>query len=263
MVREDENDNAPTDVELRGPPTLGASEADALGLGPTIALGTLEGDSDLAEGTPRYGAQTLIAEGGMGEVHLCRDQRVGRDVAMKVVHPRHRARRDLEVRFLREARVQGQLEHPAIVPVYDIGRDAAGNLYFTMKRVLGTTLEDVIVKLRANDPETRRQYPRHRLLAAFASLCQAVHYAHVRGVVHRDLKPSNVALGGFGEVYVLDWGLAKINEDRLDAPQMGREQAEIDGAGKTEAGVVLGTPGYMAPEQARGGAVDVRTDVFA
>ncbi len=251
MVPEDGDDAAATVLDSKNPATtLAAPDTDALG--PTMALPSLAPSIAELPSGPRYASPRLIAEGGMGEVHLCEDRHVGREVAMKVVHPRHRARRDLEMRFLREARVQGQLEHPSIVPVYDIGRDDQGNLFFTMKRLAGTTLEDVLAK---------KQQPRHRLLAAFASLCQAVHYAHVRGVVHRDLKPANVALGDFGEVYILDWGLAKVMKE-ADVPSLAPSIADTS-EGKTEAGIIMGTPGYMSPEQARGEDVDARTDVFA
>src|SRR5262249_39471269 len=113
-------------------------------------------------------------------------------------------------RFLREARVQGQLEHPAIAPVYDLGRTEEGDAFFTMKRVRGRTMKDVIEALASGDEDTIQRFSRRKLLQAFSSVCQAVEFAHSRGVLHRDLKPSNVMLGDFGEVTVLDWGLAKI-----------------------------------------------------
>jgi len=228
--------------------------------------GQIEGvDADLPHDeafAERYVRRAQLGEGGMGEVWLCKDQRVGRHVAMKVIRPGHGSRSDLRRRFLREVRVQGQLEHPSIVPVYDLGRDPNGAAYFTMKRVRGLTLEEVIAGLRTDDEETVREYTRFKRLAAFSSVCLAVHFAHKRGVVHRDLKPANVMLGDFGEVHVLDWGLAKIT----GAPELVREDEALDlkeSSTAMAAGAVMGTPGYMAPEQVLGQATGPGADVYA
>ncbi|MCA9605516.1 MAG: serine/threonine protein kinase [Myxococcales bacterium] len=199
----------------------------------------------------RYELLRPLGEGGMGEVHLSHDRQIGRQVAVKTLRPTHAQRPTAQQRFLREARVQGQLEHPSVVPVYDLGVDPEGELFFTMKRVRGETLAEVVVGLRDGRPGFEEKYPRHRLLTAFASVCLAVDFAHRRGVLHRDLKPANVMLGDFGEVYVLDWGLARI----AGTPSM---EEEVTGervaapSGQTQTGVLLGTPGYMSPEQARG-----------
>lgn len=196
----------------------------------------------------------------MGEVRLCHDTRIGRDVALKVIRDERATTPQARTRFFKEARVQGQLEHPAVVPVYDLGATEGGRPYFTMKRVGGRTLADII---RVDDDEA---YSRRRLLSAFSQLCLAVDYAHERGIVHRDLKPSNIMFGDFGEVYVLDWGLAKTVDDEE------RNEAEdavsldgIDGSADTIEGEVLGTPGYMAPEQLDGvhGNVGPHTDIYA
>ncbi|MET0344496.1 MAG: protein kinase [Polyangiales bacterium] len=202
----------------------------------------------------RYRRDHRLGEGSMGEVVVARDLRVLRDVAMKRLLPAHHSKRpDLRARFLREARVQGQLEHPSVVPVYDIGVDHEGREYFTMKRVHGRTLEEICNGLREGNLAFSTQYSRRRLLTAMSRVCLAVAYAHERGVVHRDLKPANIMLGDYGEVHLLDWGIAKIAG--VDDPLLG------DGDGVdvgdevivgTEAGFVVGTPGYMAPEQARG-----------
>jgi tRNA A-37 threonylcarbamoyl transferase component Bud32 len=209
----------------------------------------------------RYELREVLGEGGMGEVRLCRDRRMGREVAMKVMHAEQAVRADLRTRFLREARVQGQLEHPAIVPVYDLGLAEDGASHFTMKRVRGVTLAAAVAALASDEPGAAERFSRRRLLGAFVTVCQAVDYAHTRGVVHRDLKPENVMLGAFGEVYVLDWGVARlVGVDDPDAPE-GRVSAGPRGL--TDHGVVVGTPGFMAPEQLRGEAVDARTDVYA
>ena len=218
----------------------------------------------------RYEVRATLGEGGMGEVLLCRDRRIGRDVAMKIALRSRADQPDLKARFLREARVQGQLEHPAIVPVYDMATDANGRPFFTMKRVRGLTLETVLGHLGAGESVLASEYTLHKLLAAFGRVCLAIDFAHSRGVVHRDLKPANVMLGDFGEVYVLDWGVAKVDgTDDLD-DHGESDAATLDESGErpcapneTEHGVVLGTPAYMAPEQQHGHPVDARTDIYA
>ena len=211
----------------------------------------------------RYRVGDLLGEGGMGEVRTCRDRRVGREIAMKVVRPVHGGDQAMRERFLREARVQGQLEHPCIVPVYDIGLGADGATYFTMKRVRGHTLESILDALRAGDEEARKRWSRRRILADLSTVCGAVAYAHARGVVHRDLKPANVMLGDFGEVYVLDWGIARLVDDPAADPS-DRVQAPISPDRKTAQGAIVGTPGYMAPEQLTAVAdLDGRADVYA
>ncbi len=262
----DEGDRARTAAEAPrdSDPTQRAVVRVSPGPGQAIHL---DADSPVS----RYEVRSVIGEGGMGEVFACVDHRIGREVALKRLHSDKGDRRDLQERFVREGRVQGQLEHPAVVPVYDLGQDADGGIYLVMKRVRGETLEAVIDRLRA-DPEgggdAARRYSRHKLLTTFTSACLAVHYAHVSGVVHRDLKPSNVMLGHFGEVYVLDWGLAKVASDAAEpvtATSPPRVADTPDSGGRTEHGQVLGTPGYMAPEQCAGeiAAIDARTDVYA
>lgn len=203
----------------------------------------------------------------MGRINLTTDKRIGRDVAMKVLRRRYATQTDTLSRFVREARIQGQLEHPSIVPVYDLGKQANGDIFFTMKRIRGKSLEQIIDGHIARDRECMEKYPRRELLRAFSNSCLAVDFAHTRGVLHRDLKPANIMLGDFGEVYVLDWGLSKVagvpdealvdSQDPVELPQ--------DQGAKTAEGAVLGTPGYMSPEQARGETdrMDPRSDVYA
>ncbi|MBX7193599.1 MAG: serine/threonine protein kinase [Sandaracinaceae bacterium] len=231
----------------------------------------------------------------MGEVELTRDKRIGRDVARKRMHPdlASAAGTVAVLRFLREATVQGRLEHPSIVPVYDLERTSEGT-FFTMKRIRGDTLADVLARGLVRD-EVRpsasttppdkgpRKWSLRAVLGAFVQVARAVHFAHTRGVVHRDLKPANVMLGEFGEVYVLDWGLAKnladapattAAADRLTHPPLDPYAAssagaaspsrEREAAAATEAGSFLGTLGYAAPEQIVDAAgVDARADVYA
>jgi len=206
----------------------------------------------------RYQLRALIGSGGMGEVWLAHDIRIDREIAIKMM--RGNPDPDAVARFLREARVQGRLEHPAIVPVHDLGADEKLP-FFAMKRLSGRTLHDVIT---ANEPEWTRQ----KLLARFIDICFAVEFAHKRGVLHRDLKPANIMLGEFGETYVLDWGLARIaDESEPPTPtrpiRTGDLRSDSGSGGHTQAGALLGTPGYMSPEQMRGEPIDARTDVFA
>lgn len=208
----------------------------------------------------RYQRRKLLGRGGIGEVHLCHDRHIGRDVAMKLLRP---ATEDTSfssatVRFLREARVQGQLEHPAIVPVYELGVTPDGVEYFTMKRIGGQTLESILHGLRTGESTVARAHPRNKLLQIFRQVCLAVEYAHVRGVVHRDLKPANIMVGHYGEVYVLDWGIAKVMAGEGSTIHPGvPEERTLDGQ-------ILGTVGYMPPEQLVGDPrLDARADVYA
>ncbi|HSQ65034.1 MAG TPA: serine/threonine-protein kinase [Polyangiaceae bacterium] len=211
----------------------------------------------------RYALRRVLGAGGMGEVRLCADAWIGRDVAMKVVKPSSGgSASETRGRFLREACVQGQLEHPSVVPVYDIGRTPDGETFFTMKRIGGHTLEEIVDGLREGAAAIAADYTRRKLLSAMSQVCLAVAYAHSRGVVHRDLKPANVMLGDFGEVYVLDWGVAKVAGSSEAAPTA--SPVTITGGGPlTQAGSLVGTPGYMAPEQVRGEPVTPATDVYA
>ncbi|MDI1449672.1 serine/threonine-protein kinase [Polyangium sp. 6x1] len=211
----------------------------------------------------RYAEKRKLGRGAMGEVALCKDTRIGRDVARKVILPIYQSDPQVRARFLREARVQGQLEHPSIVPVYDLGVDIEGSIYFTMKCLRGLTLSQIVKGLRKKDPPIVEAYSRPKLLRAFSAACLAVDFAHSRGVLHRDLKPSNVMLGDFGEVYVLDWGLAKLRKDAPEVSSLSLDDSSDDL--KTAAGKILGTFGYMSPEQAMGkvSALDARSDVYS
>ncbi|HEX5058809.1 MAG TPA: serine/threonine-protein kinase [Kofleriaceae bacterium] len=215
-------------------------------------------DTPLVSDAERFDSIGLLGKGGMGEVRLMRDRRISRYVAYKVLRAGVENDPGYRARFLLEARVQGQLEHPAIVPVHDLGETAGGELYFAMKCVRGRTLRQAIDSLAAG--VRTPQYSRRRLLTAFSSVCLAVDFAHARGVVHRDLKPENVMLGQFGEVYVLDWGIAKVMH-RGETPLADTIDVGI-GTNATKAGSTLGTPKYMSPERQLGVA-NPQTDVFA
>jgi serine/threonine-protein kinase len=210
---------------------------------------------------PRYEMLNVIGEGGMGSILLARDRVIGRQVAMKVMRPDQSQRGDSRRRFRREALVQGQLEHPAVVPVYDLGLTANGSPCFTMKRVRGVTLEQIVDALRAGDADAALVHTRHQLLTAFGRVCLAIEFAHARGVLHRDLKPANVMLGDFGEVYVLDWGVAKLAGEAHEAVAAANVGAAF---AQTLLGAIMGTPGYLAPERLTpDAAVDSRCDVYS
>ncbi|MBA2542236.1 MAG: serine/threonine protein kinase [Deltaproteobacteria bacterium] len=206
---------------------------------------------------PRYQGSALLGRGGMGEVMKVTDVEIGREIAIKRVRDGN-ANPQLIDRFLREARIQARLEHPAIVPVYELGHDPDGKPYFTMKRIDGTTLAQL---LTTDEPGARR-----RALRALVDVALAIDFAHRRGIVHRDLKPANVMLGEFGEVHVLDWGVARIlvedapTSHSID-PSAGFGTSAIDSA--TRHGDIVGTLGYMAPEQAKGEPIDRSADVYA
>jgi serine/threonine protein kinase len=219
----------------------------------------------------RYVIVKPIARGGMGSVLEVYDRNLRRSVAMKVLRKELRSHREWLARFLEEAHITGGLEHPGIVPVHELGISSGGHLYFTMKKVEGLSLEQVISRLAAGDAEIAREYPLPRRLEIFVKICDAISFAHAHGVIHRDLKPSNVMVGRFGEVLVMDWGLAKRRESRSSgekeqetAPLRPTSLREAMG-GLTQIGEVLGTPGYMAPEQAAGALneIDERTDVYS
>lgn len=192
----------------------------------------------------RYELGGKLGAGGMASVYLARDRTLDRPVALKVVHVPNEATTS---RLLAEARVVAGLEHPGIVPVHDAGVLVDGRVYYAMKVVRGRRLDRL-------GPEVSRP----ERLRLFCQLCEAVAFAHSRGVIHRDLKPQNVMVGSFGEVLVMDWGIAKLRNSAQAASTGG---PVIPGG--TAHGTVLGTPGYMSPEQERGDGADERSDVFA
>jgi serine/threonine protein kinase len=262
----------------RGPD--GEDPADAKTIRSDRAPGATDAPAEeppLPPGTTLDGRYVLGAElgrGGMGIVYRARDESLGRLVALKVLQRRLRDDAELHARFVDEARVTAQLQHPAIVPVFDVGATPDGLVYYTMRLVEGRTLADLSKVPWTLEPRGTEGWSLFRALDAFAQACRAVAYAHDRGVVHRDLKPSNVMVGRWGEVHVLDWGLATTVGWRppsppplppRDAPPPDEPgDAPIDAVpAKTRTGTILGTPAYMAPEQARGEALDARADVYA
>ncbi len=217
----------------------------------------------------KYMVQGELGKGGVGAVHKGHDTDLGRDVAMKFLHDRYKDEPAVLHRFVEEAQIGGQLQHPGIVPVYDLGM-SDGRPFFTMKLVKGETLARQLGDREAVTDDRRR------LLSVFEDVCQTMAYAHARGVVHRDLKPANIMVGAFGEVQVVDWGMGKVlasggvaDEKRAADKQSAMsviETVRSQGHGtQSLMGSVMGTPAYMPPEQARGDveAMDERSDVFA
>lgn len=227
----------------------------------------------------RYRLDGEIARGGMGAILKGRDTDLGRDLAIKVLLDSHKDKPDVIQRFIEEAQIGGQLQHPGIAPVYELGQFSDNRPFFSMKLVKGQTLS----KLLADREDAVGE--RGRFIGIFEQVCQTVAYAHSRGVIHRDLKPANIMVGAFGEVQVMDWGLAKVlssggvaDEKKSRQSQQGQSviQTLRSGVGsdppgaigsldsRTQMGSVMGTPAYMPPEQALGEIdnLDERADVF-
>jgi serine/threonine protein kinase len=200
--------------------------------------------------TTRYEILDRIGEGGMGVVYLAHDRELGREVALKVLRTPDPSAEERD-RILREARILASLEHPGIAPVHDVGVLPDGRVFYVMKRVRGERLDRFAHSARS----------RAEVLRVFRQVCDAVAFAHAAGVIHRDLKPQNVMLGAFGEVLVLDWGVAKLRIDPFDVTHAGGVRSTGE---NTAPGAVVGTLGYMAPEQLAGhsATVDERADVF-
>jgi serine/threonine protein kinase len=229
---------------------------------------------------PDFRVKEHLASGGMGAVLEVEEATTLRPVALKVMHPNAMQSEDARRRFMLEAQVMARLEHPNIVPMHVLKKDAEGKPFYTMKKVVGRDLQQILAAIRKGQQQTAADFPLARLLQVFQKICDAIGYAHSKGVVHRDLKPANVMVGEFGEVLVMDWGLAKIiGQDEVepsieDSTDLSAELSESQlansdlldvGAGLTMDGALMGTPQYMAPEQAEGrvNEIDGRTDVWA
>ncbi len=255
--------------------------------------------------TQKYETGECIAKGGMGAILNARDLNIKRRVAMKVLLDEKRNSQDNTLRFMEEAQITGQLEHPSIVPVYELGVNSAGEVFYAMKLVKGATFKEIIAGIRSGDMQIIENYPLSRLLTIFQKVCDAIAYAHSKHVIHRDLKPENIMIGDFGEVLVMDWGLAKIlSKDSYtdvttirsdvgssDSKVAGDITAADDSGVKMGAtvsrlrdnslesfhvdeenenlhtmdGQILGTPNFMAPEQAtaQNDKIDTRADIYA
>jgi serine/threonine-protein kinase len=214
---------------------------------------------------PRYEELRRLGSGGQAEVTLARDHDIERTVAVKRLLPERNDEASV-LRFTEEIRTVGQLEHPNIVPIHDVGVDEAGHYFFVMKYCQGETLESIIEKLRAGDAAYLARYTPEYRLQICNEILRGVQHAHELGILHRDLKPGNVMVGSLGEVVVMDWGLAKrAGEPEAAHSEHAPAATERERLFQTQAGALLGTPAYMAPEQATASVdgLDARADVYA
>ncbi len=221
------------------------------------------------DGKARYEQSRKLGEGGMGEVIHANDNDIGRPVAVKRLRSEVASPATL-ARFVEEIRTVGKLEHPNIIPIHDVGLDGPGEYYFVMKYVDGETLESIIERLAAGDPTYHRRYGFEARVQIFRGILEAVAFAHSKGILHRDIKPANVMVGAYGEVILMDWGIAKHMGTGIEPtapaeaangspPKEGRRGRAFE----TQVGALVGTPAYMSPEQARGEPLDARSDVYS
>jgi eukaryotic-like serine/threonine-protein kinase len=257
----------------------------------TLAPMSLSSEMLSAPTNGRFELLEPHARGGLGEVYLAHDRELNREVAVKRLQERHAGSADSRIRFLVEGEITGRLEHPGIVPVYGMGMSDDGRPYYAMRFIKGRTLREAIERLHASElkSENERRLERRHLLSRFIAVCNAVEYAHSRGVIHRDLKPGNIMLGKYGETLVVDWGLAKasqLNESTIpsaiEATDTGTTDtgttdtdltdteptlvpSSLSGSSETLPGSAIGTPGYMSPEQAKGvpEAIGPASDIYS
>jgi formylglycine-generating enzyme required for sulfatase activity/tRNA A-37 threonylcarbamoyl transferase component Bud32 len=262
-----------TDATIVMPRTgLGAGSALGVGAGSLLQTAVQQGQTgDAVEGLKAryfgdYDMAKALAKGGMGEIHLARDGELEREVAVKVSTVSEGA---VDPRFTKEARVLANLAHPNIVPIYNLGVDSAGRPFYSMKLVKGRTLQSVLNAVREGEDAAVAEFTQTKLLTIFRKVCDAMAFAHSKGVLHRDLKPENVMVGEYGEVLVMDWGLAKVIGVEEEV-QVGVTTRTVSGGlsgdfEMTMEGEVMGTPQYMSPEQAEGvvAGLDERSDVYA
>ena len=280
LARSSANKADPDWDETSELPALGPSTSRRPGSRGVPLLSADEGDV-LPRRLKNYELLEEIGRGGMGVVYRARHVDLDRMVALKLIR-RVAPQQEELLRFVVEAQVTGQIEHPCIVPIHEIGTDEKGRPFFVMKLVRGRALSEILLDLRRGEARTRREFPLSRLLNIFCEACQAVAFAHSKGVLHRDLKPANVMVGDFGEIQVMDWGLAKkfgapeTNTAGLLSIAPGTRPLRVRARGEevktvrensreSELGFVSGTPEYMSPEQASGDAAarSPRSDVYS
>ena len=268
---------ATQDMDAPGDGGTGAASEHTQDYGPEgagyVQMGTVDSANPSASTRSRYTFTKMHGEGGIGRVWLAHDQHLNREIALKEIRPDKEQSKSAWKRFVREAQITSQLEHPNIIPVYELSsRSSEQGWFYTMRFVRGDTFRHAIDEYHRHRRDGKAtELELRSLLTSFIAICHALGYAHSRGVLHRDLKPSNIMLGAFGEVVVLDWGLAKMVDNQDDAD----EDLDLMAAGPvsvtaeadiaaTQQGAVLGTLPYMAPEQAAGrlDIVDPRTDIY-
>ena len=239
-------------------------------------------NNELLNGTPRaylppsfeaveqqskFEIQGTLGSGGMGTIYDAYDKNIRRKVAIKCIN-NERAQDDISRKyFAKEAQITGQLEHPNIIPVYEMGLNPQGLFYYVMKRVQGNNLADILDEIRAGNAEFVEKFPIGTLMSIYRKILDAISYAHSRGVVHLDLKPENVMVGDYGEVLILDWGIARLRKKSPNAKSdlFVTLDEHVDIAEELEKEQVIGTPAFMAPEQATGQslAIGTRTDIYS
>ncbi len=210
-----------------------------------------------------------LAQGGMGAIYRVYDRDFKRGNVLKVILPKIMASRQMFLSFIEEARITGQLEHPNIIPVHDLGVMDNEMLYFSMKEIQGESLDKILKRIRADEADIVEKYSIYNLLVLFRKVCDALAYAHSREIIHRDLKPENIMVGNYGEVLVVDWGLARrmseqdvtMNSPEEDVDPLSESIGDLT---RTRYGMIKGTPAFMPPEQAKGQVeeIDKRTDIF-
>ena len=257
MDRSDQEDNLNADSE--GITTDGVSSS--------LELGKVKRVLSIRMNKPaeHYTSMMPLGKGSFGEVHKAHDTLLGRDVAIKSLKPQYRDQEGVVDRFLKEARGTAQLEHPNIMPVHEMGVMDELGIYFTMKKIEGEDLKQILDHLEAGRSYYEKKYPLNVLLEIFLSVCNGVAFAHSKGVIHRDLKPANIMIGEYGEVLILDWGLVKqldVEEGTRGGVQLRMD--EFDVGSNTLDGAISGTPNYMAPEQAEGkiDEIDFLSDIY-
>ena len=214
----------------------------------------------------RYELMGSVGQGGMGVIRSVEDKNLNRTLAMKILSPKYVEDRSIVEAFLEEASITAQLQHPNIIPVHDIGiLPESGNHFYTMKLVDGKSLQEVIDELKAGNEEYKKKYNFNSILSIFRKVCDAVAYAHSKGIIHRDIKPGNIMVGPFGEVLLLDWGLAKYSgeEEEIDIKKR-LSETNHDAPLMTMDGIIKGSLAYLSPEQANGEIkeIDHQTDIF-
>ncbi len=242
--------------------TLGTPSAD-----PYSTQGTTHSES--ADAKNRFTILRLHQKGGLGSVSIALDEELNREIALKEILPAHADNEENRTRFVREAEITGALEHPGIVPVYSLGEFADGRPYYAMRFIRGANLQMALKDYHREEIDPAEKQLRFRqLLSRFIDVCNAMEYAHSRGVIHRDLKPGNIMLGEYGETLVVDWGLAKTLSEGFDteaslAPPV--HPTKRASSTDTQVGRVVGTPAYMSPEQAAGrlDALGVCSDIYS
>jgi len=257
-----------SDFNLKTPAETPAHKLEAV-----ESVQPVDSDKQRQTGPLRYDMLGSVGQGAMGEILLARDQELRRKVAFKQIHTNMATNHKVLQRFLTEAQITAQLDHPNIVPIYSLEATPDGSIGYSMKLIQGKTFKDLIKEAREQSEQTGKVDEAHQqrtLLEHFLKVCDAMHYSHQKGVIHRDLKPANIMVGPYNEVYVMDWGIAKViskpeAEVEPEVAALMQSEAHEPEIERTQMGQIMGTPRYMSPQQAAGrnDTLDSRCDQFA